>query len=335
MRIPLATDLKTSISDTTKDARLINAHTEERGGVTRAKKRPGALATGWDFTTPIQGLFGGSLLYLIYNDEFEIVDVDSPPVGEVAIGDLVDGYYAMIDNPSTPPGPGDAYWSASPPGADRWRVNFSADASGFDAIDIYPRFSGSKAASTGAAAKVFMEQVAAVPVGVAVLGNSGDYDPDAVCETYAFPTPASFTYAESFGSGWVYSDANQKAALISYPSGWPSGADFSSPSFVAGAAVGSMGKGRSTAIFTLTAAGAVGKLDPSAFVAGPLVGAVTWVEIAGCDQPEYNGTFLAHYEPDPGFPGAYDGYLYFTLSGAPASSPATGAGKQLTYYTKI
>jgi hypothetical protein len=115
VRLPLATDLKTSISDVTKDARLINAHAETRGGIQRVKKRPGALATGWDFTTPIQGLFGGGLLYLIYGDEFAIVDVDNPPPGEVLIGDLVGGYYAMIDNPSTSPGPGDAYWSASPP----------------------------------------------------------------------------------------------------------------------------------------------------------------------------------------------------------------------------
>jgi hypothetical protein len=114
VRLPLATDLKTSISDVTKDARLINAHAETRGGIQRVKKRPGALATGWNFTTPIQGLFGGGLLYLIYNDEFSIVDVDNPPPGEVLIGDLVGGYYAMIDNPPTSPGPGDAYWSATP-----------------------------------------------------------------------------------------------------------------------------------------------------------------------------------------------------------------------------
>jgi hypothetical protein len=117
VRLPIATDLKTSISDTTKDARLINAHTETRGGVTRVKKRPGALATGWDFTTPIQSGFGGSLLYLIYGDEFSVIDVSSPPPASVAIGDLVGGYYAMIDNPPTSPGGGDAYWSASPPGS--------------------------------------------------------------------------------------------------------------------------------------------------------------------------------------------------------------------------
>lgn len=338
MRIPLATDLKTSISDTTKDARLINAHTETRGGVTKVKKRPGALATGWDFTTPIQGLFGGPLLYLIYGDEFEIVDVDNPPPpppAAVEIGDLVGGYYAMVDNPSTSPGPGDAYWSASPPGADRWRVNFSAESSGYSSADIYPRFVGGKGASTGAAAKQFMEDIAAIPVGVAVLANTSDYSPDAVVETYAFPTPATFTYSESFGQGWVKSDANQKAVLITYPSGWPSAADFSSPSFVANSQVGSMGKRKTKTAFTISATGDVGRLPLSTFTGEDLFGSVTSIEVSGCDQPEYNGEFLAYKIPNPsGFP-IGDGYLYFQLSGTPASSPATGASKQLAYYTKI
>ena len=338
VRLPLSTDLKTSISDVTKDARLINAHAETRGGIQRVKKRPGALATGWDFTTPIQGLFGGGLLYLIYGDEFAIVDVDNPPPGEVLIGDLVGGYYAMIDNPPTSPGPGDAYWSASPPGADRWRVNFSAGASGYDPCDIYPRFVGGKGASTGAAAKLFMQQIAAIPSGVAVLADSlGDYNPDAVIETYAFPTPSTFTYSESFGLGWVYSDANQKAVLAAYPSGWPSLADFSSPSFVASSRVGSMGKRKTKTTFTISATGDIGRLPLSTFSGSgeSLYGTVTWLEVSGCDQPEFNGEFLAYQIPNPaGFP-ISDGFLYFQLSAAPASSPATGASKQLAYYTKI
>lgn len=335
MRLPLATDLKTSISDVTKDARLINAHAETRGGIQRVKKRPGALATGWNFTTPIQGLFGGGSLYLIYNDEFEIVDVDTPPAGEVLIGDLVGGYYAMIDNPSTSPGPGDDYWSASPPGADRWRVNFSAEASGYSSADIYPRFVGGKGASTGAAAKLFMEQVSAIPDGVAVLANTSDYSPDAIIETYAFPTPGTFTYSESFGLGWVKSDADQKGVLAAYPSGWPSLADFSSPSFVANARVGSMGKRKIKTTFTMSATGDVGRLPLSTFAGEDLYGSVTWLEVSGCDQPEFNGEFLAYQIPNPaGFP-IGDGFLYFQLPGAPASSPATGASKQLGYYTKI
>ena len=47
-------------------------------------------------------------------------DVDNPPAN-VPIGTLVGGYYAMIDNPPTAPGPGDDYWSATPPGATRYK----------------------------------------------------------------------------------------------------------------------------------------------------------------------------------------------------------------------
>ena len=120
MRLPLATDLKSSIVGVMRDARLFNAHTEMRGGVQRVKKRPGAVATGWDFTTPIQGALGfGGLLYMLYGDEFALVDVGNPPIA-VSIGDLVGGYYAMIDNPPTSPGPGDPYWSVSPPSSSRY-----------------------------------------------------------------------------------------------------------------------------------------------------------------------------------------------------------------------
>lgn len=336
MRLPLATDLKTSISDVTKDARLINAHAETRGGLQRVKKRPGALATGWNFTTPIQGLFGGGLLYLIYNDEFSIVDVDNPPPGEVLIGDIVGGYYAMIDNPSTPPGPGDAYWSASPPGADRWRVNFYAAAGGFAPLAIYPQFAGDKGASIGAASKRFMEQAAEIPTGVAVLGNTGyAFYETAVCETYVLPTPGSFTCTEYGSVVEVKSDANREVAYISYPGGWPGDAPFSSPSFVASSVIGHACKGRTVGSFTITASGTEGRiLANDVMLYNTVLGSATWVEITGCDQPEYNGVFLASQKIDGSIPGTFDVDLYFSMPGTPASSPATGSGKQLTYYTK-
>ena len=115
MRLDLATDLRARIGAPDKDARLTNAFVEVKAGPLAAKnsaypakketcvrKRPGCVTTGYDYTTPIQGA-GGSLPYLIYDDTFSAFD--AVPAASSLIGDLVSGYYAMIDNPPTSPGP--------------------------------------------------------------------------------------------------------------------------------------------------------------------------------------------------------------------------------------
>lgn len=132
MRLDLATDLRARIGAPDKDARLTNAFVEVKAGPLAAKnsaypakketcvrKRPGCVTTGYDYTTPVQGM-GGSLPYLIYDDIFSAFD--EAPAGTVAIGDLVGGYYAMIDDPPTSPGPGDDYWSVTPPDSRRYRA---------------------------------------------------------------------------------------------------------------------------------------------------------------------------------------------------------------------
>jgi len=132
MRLDLATDLRARIGAPDKDARLTNAFVEVKSGPLAAKnsaypakketcvrKRPGCVTTGYDYTTPIQGA-GGSLPYLIYDDTFSAFD--AVPAASSLIGDLVSGYYAMIDNPPTSPGPGDDYWSVTPPDSRRYRA---------------------------------------------------------------------------------------------------------------------------------------------------------------------------------------------------------------------
>lgn len=331
VRLPLATDLKTSISDVTKDARLINAHAETRGGIQRVKKRPGALATGWNFTTPIQGLFGGGLLYLIYNDEFSIVDVDNPPPGEVLIGDLVGGYYAMIDNPSTSPGPGDDYWSASPPGASRWVATFYP---GYGMGDIYGganmylppgspgpwsgEMRGAVAASTAAATKSFDETITSSG-GVVCWAAADGVPPNGSGLTVRY-LPVGMFESGPFVNA---TDSRTSSATVNWSSGY---VDSAVPAvgalrgFDVFAGTAAILPQRTKVSATITSSGSVatiglGVLSPSA--------TSRTIEVSGANEPEYNGVFDVYLNSNPLAAGA-TGDLYYDMPGTPAASPATG-----------
>ncbi len=86
---------------------------------TAAVKRPGLTLT-YDGTAPGQGVFvwpeyGGSTIVTIEDDELTFPVI-------VAIGDFVDGYYAMVENPPTLPGPDDDYWSETAPDSRRYQA---------------------------------------------------------------------------------------------------------------------------------------------------------------------------------------------------------------------
>ena len=113
MRLDLATDLRARIGAPDKDARpdqcVCRGQSRTAGGKEQRisgqknvrAQTSGCVTTGYDYTTPIQGA-GGSLPYLIYDDTFSAFD--AVPAASSLIGDLVSGYYAMIDNPPTSPG---------------------------------------------------------------------------------------------------------------------------------------------------------------------------------------------------------------------------------------
>ena len=185
MRLDLATDLRARIGAPDKDARLTNAFVEVKAGPLAAKnsaypakketcvrKRPGCVTTGYDYTTPIQGA-GGSLPYLIYDDTFSAFD--AVPATSILIGDLVSGYYAMIDNPPTSPGPGDDYWSVTPPTSDRWRGTATIGLSDTPSATDPSNLIGAQAGSKAAAAKTFVEvTIAAISPGLKTLYDSSE-----------------------------------------------------------------------------------------------------------------------------------------------------------------
>ncbi len=335
MRLDLAADLRARIGAPDKDARLTNAFVEVKAGPvaknsaypakkeTCVRKRPGCVTTGYNYATPIQGI-GGSLPYLIYDDTFGAFD--SVPATSVLIGDLVSGYYAMVDNPPTSPGPGDDYWSVTPPTSDRWRGTATIGLSDTPSATDPANLIGAQAGSKAAAAKWFAEvTIASISPGLKTLYYS---HPVWGVNSKIFGT--GYTYVEEFGEGRIKQDTQTHDDAITYPADWPAGSGvwtgmFSVPDDV----IGIVCKKKTKTSFSVLSTGAVGRIDTSDLPLS-LASVTALITISGCDQPEYNGTFYASRDIST----PLDGYLYFTLSGVPAASPATGS-KSMDYWVQL
>lgn len=327
MRIPAAPPLIARASNVTVDARAFNG-VIEAGDVV---KRPGVVTTNYNYANH-QGAIGmQGFLITVYDDTLDVFDyVPMPP--PVYIGDLVGGYYAMVDNPSTSPGGGDEYWSVTPPGADRFRCvwnTFGAGGGGGNVIALSPTtpnyMIGDIAGSAAAAAKVWVEKVIGANLaGVAALDDTSSYSPDVVASSYLFNTPTAYSIVST---SYVEMSVAGKNAFLSpaYPGGWPSGVSWTGPTTF-NKRVGVLRKLRTTASFTLTSSGTTATLTSSA-----LLGPYQWIEISGCNEPEYNGTFYAVRQLDPTYPWLSATEWKFTLSGTPSASPATGT-KSMKYY---
>jgi len=333
MRVALPTDFAARLSSASKDARMVNGLKETKADGAQVRKRPGLTSTGYNYSG-LQGVLGlGGLLYLTYDDKLELSAYTGTPLPPYTyIGDLVGGYYAMVDNPPTPPGGGDAYWSVTPPGADRFRGFWAAEPSS-GTIDTSPTtpgyLIGDIAGSAEAAAKVWVERVIGANLaGIAALDVDDTWDPDVVAGTYIFNTPTAYTY--DAGTGNITMNVNGKVAFLSpaYPGGWPSGASWSTPSTYNGI-VGKVRKLRTTTSFTVTASGTAATIT-SAFLTFSII-PYHLIKISGCNEPEYNGTFYAIRPLDPTSPWLSPVEGGFTLPGVPAASPATGV-KSLEYY---
>jgi len=331
VRVPLPPTLLTRISNMDRDRRNING-VYEKGDVI---KRPGVVTTNYNYANHQGALGMQGFLVTVYDDTLDVFDyVPMPP--PIYIGDLVGGYYAMVNNPSTSPGPGDPYWSASPAGTDRWRGFWYGSASSGAAATSpeSPNYMvGDEAASAAAAAKVWVEKVIGANLaGVAVLDSDSSYSPDVVSATFTFNSFPTHTYPAGFApSGYIEMSVNGKNAFLSspYPGGWPSGVDWTGPTTFSDY-VGQVRKRRSTTSFTLTSTGTSAKI-----VSASLYGAYQHIEITGCDQTEYNGQFYAKTALDPTYPWLTADEWFFTLPGTPAASPATGTSKLLYYYGEL
>lgn len=333
MRLPFAVPNDSRDPDRTQDTWAVNCFVEKDDAL-RLVKRPGLIGTyytapgtvgGGVFIWP--GVFGPKTA-VIWNDNLQFY------APSVAIGELVSGYYAMVANPSTSPGPGDPYWSATPPTSDRWR-GFWYAAVGGEVLAVYPEspnyLIGDEAASEAAAAQVWVEKVIGANLaGIAVLDSDYYWSPEAVSSTSTFNSFPTYTYPADYApAGYIEMNVNIKNAFLSppYPVGWPSGIDWTNPVATPNY-IGQVRKRRSTSNFTLTST------DTSAKIVSPdLYGAYQHIEITGCDQAEYNGKFYAKIALDPTY--LWDTVTtewFFTLPGTPAASPATGTNKRLYYY---
>lgn len=329
MRVPLPTDFVARLSNASKDARMVNSLKETKVDGTQIKKRPGLTATGYNYSG-LQGVLGlGGFLYLTYDDKFELSAYAGTPLPPyIYIGDLVGGYYAMIDNPPTYPGPDDPYWSSVAPGPDRYRTMLYYDTINGCNLSYPDHITGDVAASKDAAAKVFVEKVTSkLSPGLIVLWGYVESD-NWVCDSISYPSdPLAYTWVEG-SVDYVYQDIASRSDYIDvgtplsdYPPSWPSGCGVWTGLFSHNFPVGVIGKKSVTTSFTVESVGTLGKVT-AASVSYPLS---TVIEISGCDQEAYNGTFNAIKSFDG------DGYWYITLPFDPGTTTATGA-KTLTYW---
>ena len=338
MRVPLPTDFVARLSSASKDARMVNSLKETKADGAQVRKRPGLTSTGYNYSG-IQGVLGlGGFLYLVYDDKFELSAYTGTPLPSyVYIGDLVGGYYAMIDNPPTSPGPGDAYWSAAPPGAGRAISFIYIDPGGGTNIVmkdstaspwIQSQFQGPVAASDAATIKKLQADVIAAGGVIWWDDDAWGTPPHYTATVYRIiPTGLAsdgsctdYTYGYATGRNWLagYVTSEIPAATVNLGFGGT------------GALVYSQ---RTSTGVTISSTGNVARIllsDLTSYAGSQTLLLSRRIEVSGATQPEYNGTFefdlsLIALDTFPDMTNAYPFYVYYTMSGTPAASPATGS----------
>lgn len=338
MRVPLPTDFAARLSSASKDARMINGLSEEKSSGLVVLNRPGLVDTGYDYSQG-QGLLGlNGLLYLVYGDKFELSAYTGTPLpAYIYIGDLVGGYYAMIDNPPTSPGPGDAYWSATPPGAGRAISFIYIDpGSGTNIVMsdsttspwIQSQFQGPVAASDAATIKKLQADVIAAGGVIWWDDDAWGTPPHYTATVYRIiPTGlasdgscTNYTYGYATGRNWLAGYVTSEIPAASTVLGFGG----------TGALVYSQ---RTSTGVTISSTGNVARIllsDLTSYAGSQTLLLSRHIEVSGAIQPEYNGTFefdlsLIALDTFPDMANAYPFYIYYTMSGTPAASPATGS----------
>lgn len=338
MRVPLPTDFAARLSSASKDARMINGMKEAKESGAVVLNRPGLVDTGYDYASG-QGTLGlNGLLYLVYGDKFELSAYTGTPLpGYIYIGDLVGGYYAMIDNPPTTPGPGDDYWSATPPGAGRAISFIYIDpGSGTNIVMkdsttspwIQSQFQGPVAASSAATIKKLQADVIAAGGVIWWDDDAWGTPPHYAAVVYRIiPTGlasdgscTNYTYGYATGRNWLTGYVTSEIPAASTVLGFGG----------TGALVYSQ---RTSTGVTISSTGNVARIllsDLTSYAGSQTLLLSRRIEVSGATQPEYNGTFeldlsLIALDTFPDMANAFPFYVYYTMSGTPAASPATGS----------
>ena len=343
MRVPLPTDFTARLSSASKDARMINGMKEAKESGAVVLNRPGLVDTGYEYTGA-QGVLGlGGLLYLVYGDKFEL-SAYTPYSGDIYIGTYVGGYYAMIDNPPTAPGPGDAYWSASAPGATRYHSMVYPDLGyttlltmkdGSTSPWIQSQFQGPVAASAAATIKKLQADLLA---SAGVINWDDDYSdtpPTAPGPNVGRSIPTGMNSGTLTGYNWSCSDYSVSSAVhVDWSAGYVTSAVPAVSTTVGFGATGAkVYTQRTSTGVTISSTGNVARIllsDLTSYAGSQTVLLSRRIEVTGATQPEYNGIFefdlsLNALDTFPDMANAYPFYIYYTMSGTPAASPATGS----------
>ncbi len=345
MRVPLPTDFTARLSSASKDARMVNGLREEKSSGLVVLNRPGLLDTGYSYTTG-QGMLGlNGLLYVIYGDKFEQSAYTGTPAPiTVVIGSYVDGYYAMIDNPPTAPGPGDDYWSVSAPGATRYKSVIYIDVGGIHPLTmkdgstspwIQSQLQGPVAASADATIKKLQSDASAAGGVIYWDDDYSDTPPNAPGPNVARWLPTGMDSGTLAGYDWSCSDYSISSAVhVDWSAGYVTSAvPAVSTTLGFGATGAKVYTQRTKTSASIASTGNVARILLSTLTsyAGsqtPLL--IRYLEVSGANEPEYNGTFefdlsLNALDTFPDTANAYPFYIYYTMSGTPAASPATGS----------
>ena len=346
MRLDLATDLRARIGAPDKDARLTNAFVEVKAGASHVRKRPGCVTTGYDYTTPIQGAIGvgvvmgyggsggpggsGGQMFLIYDDTFGAFD--AVPATSVLIGDLVGGYYAMVDDPPTSPGPGDDYWSVTPPGSTRYKSQVYID-NALGAGDLHITMSdgaltpwvgsqmqGPIAASRAATLKKLFDDVSLaggviswnyVTIGDPPVGSSvyriipAGTDSVGTSSDFYLSSPSTVNWSAGYNTAAVGAATVLQGYALDWAVSW----------YIQSASL------------TIQSTGNVARIPFASLPfssAGIVSRIVRWVRVSGSAHPEYNGTFDVDLaDSSSNSFSTLTGNLYYTMASVPSSATTT------------
>lgn len=343
MRVPLPTDFAARLSSASKDARMINGLSEEKSSGLVVLNRPGLVDTGYDYSQG-QGLLGlNGLLYLVYGDKFELSAYTGTPLpAYIYIGDLVGGYYAMIDNPPTSPGSGDAYWSASAPGTTRYRSMIYIDVGSGTNISmkssssspwIQSQLQGPVAASAAATIKKLQSDVSAAGGVIWWDDDTVGTPPNDPGPTYRV-IPTGMNSGSLTGYNWSCTDYLYGfASNRNWSAGYVTSEIPAATTILGFGGVGAKVYGQTSVTgVTISSSGNIARIllsSLSSYAGSQTPELLRYLKVSGANQPEYNGEFEFDLSLDPlaTFPdmaNASPFYIYYTMSGTPAASPATG-----------